>query len=205
MSPPRWPRSCPSRTDIPGLPAAGTITDLLLPAVKAIFDLSAALTVGWLLAAAWLVPAAAVGHPGRRRLSGDQGGVAGRDGLVRSSGFALIPLILSDTLGKPIGESMSADWVISGISILDSVRAALIAAIVAALIAVLARVVLHPGWAAVLLAVALVGGDRAEQHRALRRSRATMTSRSTPWSSIWSGSASGWAGWWRSSGWPGST
>ena len=42
-------------------PAAGTITDLLLPAVKAIFDLSAALTVGWLLAAAWLVPAAAIG------------------------------------------------------------------------------------------------------------------------------------------------
>ena len=42
----------PSRTDIPGLPSAGTVTDLLLPAVKAIFDLSAALTVGWLLAAA---------------------------------------------------------------------------------------------------------------------------------------------------------
>ena len=44
---------------------------------------------------------------------------------------------------------------ISGISILDSVRAALIAAIVATLIALLARVVLHPGWAAVLLAGAL--------------------------------------------------
>jgi len=46
----------PSRTEIPGLPNAGTITALLLPAVKAMFDLSAALTVGWLLAAAWLAP-----------------------------------------------------------------------------------------------------------------------------------------------------
>ena len=73
----------PSRTDIPGLPSPGTLTDLLLPAVKAIFDLSAALTVGWLLAAAWLVPPQRSGHPRRRRLPGDQGGVAGGDGLVR--------------------------------------------------------------------------------------------------------------------------
>ena len=51
------------------------------------------------------------------------------------SGFALIPLLLSDTLGKSLSESLSADWLISGISILDSVRAALIAAIAAALIA----------------------------------------------------------------------
>ena len=71
----------PSRTDIPGLPSPGTITDLLLPAVKAIFDLSAALTVGWLLAAAWLVPAAAIGPARRRRVPGDQGSVAGRDRL----------------------------------------------------------------------------------------------------------------------------
>ena len=73
-----------------------------------------------------------------------------------AAALALIPLTLSDTLGRPIGESISADWVISGISILDSVRAALIAAIVASLIAVLARVVLHPGWAAVLLGFALI-------------------------------------------------
>ena len=46
----------PSRTEIPGLPTAGTITEVALPAVTAVFHLSAALTVGWLLAAAWLVP-----------------------------------------------------------------------------------------------------------------------------------------------------
>ncbi len=144
----------PSRTDIPGLPSAGTITDLLLPAVKAIFDLSAAMTVGWLLAAAWLVPPQPSGIldvGGYRAIK-----AASLAATVWSvAGFALIPLVLSDTLGKPIGEAVSADWVISGISILDSVRSALIAAIVAALIAVLARIVLHPGWAAVLLAGAL--------------------------------------------------
>ena len=145
----------PSRTEVPGLPAAGSITELALPAVKAIFDLSAAVTVGWLLAAAWLVP------PQRSGIL-DVGGyravkAASLAATVWSvSGFALIPLILSDTLGRPISQSISADWVVSGISILDSVRAALIAAIVAALIAVLARVVLHPGWAAALLALALL-------------------------------------------------
>ena len=145
----------PSRTEIPGLPTAGTITELLLPAVKAIFDLSAAITVGWLLAAAWLVP------PQRNGLL-DIGGyrsikAASLAATVWSvSGFALIPLLLSDTLGKSISESLSADWLISGISILDSVRAALIAAIAAALVAVIARAVLHPGWAAVLLGVALI-------------------------------------------------
>jgi len=145
----------PSRTEIPGLPNAGTITELLLPAVKAIFDLSAAITVGWLLAAAWLVP------PQRNGLL-DVGGyrsikAASLAATVWSvSGFALIPLLLSDTLGKSLSESLSADWLISGISILDSIRAALIAAIAAALIALIARAVLHPGWAAVLLGVALV-------------------------------------------------
>ncbi len=145
----------PSRSEIPGLPAAGTVTELALPAVKAVFDLSAALTVGWLLAAVWLVP------PQRSGLL-DVGGyrsirAASTAATVwAASGLALVPLTLSDALGRPIDESISAEWVISGISLLDSVRAALIAAVVAALIAVLARVVLHPGWAAALLSLALV-------------------------------------------------
>ncbi len=146
----------PSRIEIPGLPAAGTITELALPAVKAIFDLSAALTVGWLLAAAWLVPPQRSGFldvGGYRSIRAAS--VAATVWAV--SGLALIPLILSDSLGRPIDEAVSAQWLISGISLLESVRAALIAVIVAALVAVIARVVLHPGWAAALLAVALVG------------------------------------------------
>ncbi len=145
----------PSRTAIPGLPTAGSVTEFALPAVKAIFDLSAALTVGWLLAAAWLVPPQRSGFldvGGYRSIRAAS--IAAT--VWAASGLALIPLILSDTLGRPIDESLSADWVISGISLLDGVRAALIAAIAAALIAVIARVVLHPGWAAALLALALI-------------------------------------------------
>jgi cytochrome c oxidase assembly factor CtaG/putative copper export protein len=144
----------PSRTEIPGLPTAGSITAFALPAVKAVFDLSAAVTVGWLLAAAWLVP------PQRSGIL-DVGGYRAIKAASLAAavwcvaGLALIPLILSDTLGKSLADAVSADWVISGISILDSVRAALIAAVAAALIAVLARIVLHPGWAAALLALAL--------------------------------------------------
>lgn len=145
----------PSRTEIPGLPSAGSITEFALPAVKAIFDFSAALTVGWLLAAAWLAPPQKSGIldvGGYRAIKAASLAAT----LWSVSALALIPLTLSDTLGKPISQSITADWVLSGISILDSVRAALIAAIAAALIAVLARVVLRPGWAAALLVVALI-------------------------------------------------
>ncbi|HEY5881196.1 MAG TPA: cytochrome c oxidase assembly protein, partial [Nakamurella sp.] len=145
----------PARAEIPGLPTAGEFTALALPAVKAIVDFSAALTVGWLLGAAWLAPAQRNGFL-------DVGGyrairAASLSATVWAVGsFALIPLILSDTLGRPVDQSLSADWVISGISALNSVRAALIAGLAALLIAILARAVLHPGWAAVLLVLALV-------------------------------------------------
>ena len=46
----------PSRNIVTGIPDAGTFTELSLPALKALFDLCGALTVGWLLAAAVLVP-----------------------------------------------------------------------------------------------------------------------------------------------------
>ena len=145
----------PARTEIPGLPTAGEFTEFALPAVKAIVDFSAALTVGWLLGAAWLAPPQPNGFL-------DVGGyrairAASLSAIVWAIGsFALIPLILSDTLGRPVDQSLSADWVISGISVLNSVRAALIAGIAALLIAILARAVLHPGWAAVLLVLAVV-------------------------------------------------
>lgn len=145
----------PARVDIPGLPSAGRFTELALPAVKAVVDLAAAMTVGWLLAAAWLAPAQRNGFldvGGYRAIK-----AASLSATVWAVGsFALIPLILSDTLGRPVDQSLSADWVINGISVLNSVRAALIAGIAALLIAILARAVLHPGWAAVLLVLALV-------------------------------------------------
>ncbi len=144
----------PARAEIPGLPTAGEFTALALPAVKAVVDVAAALTVGWLLGAAWLAPAQRNGFldvGGYRAIK-----AASLSATVWAVGsFTLIPLILSDTLGRPVDQSLSADWVIGGISALNSVRAALIAGIAALLVAILARAVLHPGWAAALLVLAL--------------------------------------------------
>lgn len=144
----------PARTEIPGLPSAGQLTAVGLPAVKAVFDLAAAATVGWLLAAAFLVP------PQRNGVL-DVGGyravrAASTAAFVwTAAALALIPLTLSDTMGRPLDVAMSPEWILRGLSVLGSLRAFLIVAVVAALVAVLARIVLTPGWTAVLLAGSL--------------------------------------------------
>lgn len=145
----------PSRTEIPGLPSAGALTASALPAVKAVFDVAAAATIGWLVAAAFLAP------PQRSGLLDVSGYRAIRAASLSAAvwcaaALALIPLTLSDTLARPIDEALSADRILQGISILSSVRAALITATVAALIAVIARSVLHPGWAVVLLGATVI-------------------------------------------------
>lgn len=144
----------PSRTEIPGIATAGELTALALPAVRAAVDLSASLTIGWLLAAAWLVPAE---RDGRLKAHGHRASAAAsRSAVVWGAGsLALIPLILSDTLGRPVGEALTPQWVLSGIGALNSVRAALIAAAIALVIAVLARGNRYAGWAGVLMMLAL--------------------------------------------------
>lgn len=144
----------PSRVAIPGLPDAGALTDLGLPAVKAVFDLTAALTIGWLIAAAALAP------PQRSGVFDVGGYRAIRAASLSASvwavsSLALIPLTLSNTVGRPLSESFGANAVLTGLSVLDSMRGYAIAAVVAALIAIIARFVLRPTWAFVLLAGAL--------------------------------------------------
>lgn len=141
----------PARTEIPGLPSAGQLTAVGLPAVKAVFDLAAAATVGWLLAAAFLVPPQRSGVldvGGYRAVRAASTAAA----VWAASALALIPLTLSDTMGRSLDVAMTPEWILRGLSVLGSLRAYLIVAVVAALIAVLARIVLAPGWAAVLLA-----------------------------------------------------
>jgi putative copper resistance protein D len=146
----------PSRVLIPGLTDAPRFTELALPAVKGVFDLMAAVTVGWLLAAACLAPP-------QRSGTLDVGGYrAVRAASLAAwvwaaAAFALIPLTLSDTLGRPLSESISADALLNALSILDNVRGAAIALGIALVIAVSARAVLRPLWAFVLLVLALVG------------------------------------------------
>ena len=125
-------------------------TELALPAIRSLFDFSAAVTIGWLLAAAVLVP------PQRSGIF-DVGGyramrAVGPAALVwMASGIALIPLTLSDAVGKSVSSVVGADTVITGLQVLESARAPLMAAIAAALIGVISRAVLRPGGAALLL------------------------------------------------------
>jgi putative copper resistance protein D len=146
----------PGRQVVPGLPEAGPGVTLLLPAVKASGQLAAAVTIGWLLAAAWLVP------PQRSGVLDVAGYRAVRAAArvagiwaVLSAGLAV--LTIADTAGRPVGEILAAPQrLLVAVDALATVRAALLTAAVAALIALLARTVLRPGGAAMLLGLAVV-------------------------------------------------
>ncbi|WP_353650988.1 cytochrome c oxidase assembly protein [Nakamurella sp. A5-74] len=139
-----------------GLPSAGDVTEWGLALVKSVFDLSAALTIGWLVAAVFLVPP-------RRDGVLDVGGyravrAASLCAMVwTAAALALVPLTVSDAAGKPLSTSLSADQITFGLQALENVRAPAWAALAAVLVAILARVVLRPGGAALVLAPALLG------------------------------------------------
>ncbi len=146
----------PGRQVVPGLPEAGPGVTLLLPAVKAAGQLAAAVTIGWLLAAAWLVP------PQRSGVLDVAGYRAVRAAARVAPVWAVLTvgvavLTIADTAGRPAGEILAAPQrLLVAVDALATVRAALLTAAVAALIAVLARVVLRPGGAGLLLGLAVV-------------------------------------------------
>jgi putative copper resistance protein D len=145
----------PARSIIPGIQDAGRLTELALPAVKGLFDLMAAVTIGWLLAAAALAP------PQRSGIF-DVGGyramrAASLAAVVwAASALALVPLTLSDTLGRPLSQSFGADSLLAALGVLDNLRAPVIVAGVAIVIAIAGRIVLRPAWAWAMLALALL-------------------------------------------------
>ncbi|MBM9467166.1 cytochrome c oxidase assembly protein [Nakamurella leprariae] len=144
------------RVLIPGLPDAGRLVEYALPAVKALFDLTAALTVGWLLAAAWFCP------PQRSGLL-DVGGyrcvqaASLSAGVWTAASLALIPLTFADSYGEPLLDALSADRILLGLEVSDAVRGYLVAAVVAAVVGLMSRVVLRRSWTFALLVVALIG------------------------------------------------
>lgn len=141
---------------IPGLSNQGPFTEFALPLVSAGVDLFAALTIGWLLAAAWLVPCT-----GDRFLT-----VAGYRAVRAASLSAMVwaltsaasvPLIVSDTLGRSMDQVLSAELLMRGIGQLDDAQAAVVSTVLAGFVATCARVVLRPGGAGLLLVLALIG------------------------------------------------
>lgn len=144
----------PARALIQGLPDADEFTQLALPAVKGLFDLMTAVTVGWLLGAAVLAP------PQKNGLV-DVGGfrclrAASLAAIVwAAAGLALIPLTIADALGRPLADSLGAQTVSTALGVLAITRSTLIAVVIAVVIAVAARSVMRVGWVFVLLGLAL--------------------------------------------------
>ena len=146
----------PSRNAVPGIADSGQFTELTLAAMKGMFDLSAALTVGWLIAAFALAP------PQRTGIL-DVGGYRAMRAASLSAwvwtavSLAMVPLTMADLNGKPLGQAINAKVVGDGIRLFPNVRGYLICAIIAVLIALLARIVMRPGYAA-FLTLAAIGG-----------------------------------------------
>jgi len=146
----------PTRGVVAGIPDSGRFTELTLSGMKALFDLSAALTIGWLGAALALAP------PQRSGLL-DVGGYRAMRAASLSAAvwtavsIAMAALTTADIAGRPLGQALNAETMIFSIQNYTEVRGYLICAFLAVSIALFARVVLRPGWAALLLIAALAG------------------------------------------------
>lgn len=133
-----------------GIPDPGPLTTYGLPAVRAVADLSAALTMGSLLFAAFLVPQQKNGLL-------DVGGYralrrAGNSALVWAGSAALlVPLTLSDTTGQPLGDSLRPEEVWRAADTVDVASSWRLTVFFALILAVGCRVVLRWGWTPVLL------------------------------------------------------
>ncbi|WP_433599145.1 cytochrome c oxidase assembly protein [Nocardia sp. CA-135953] len=138
-----------------GIPDPGPLTTYGLPAVRALADLSAALTVGSLLLAAFLVPPQADGLL-------DLGGYRA---VRRASNFALtwaccaallIPLTVSDTTGQPFGQIWRPEQLWRAIDQVELAQAWRTTVVFALIVAVGCRLALRWGWTPVLFGGAIV-------------------------------------------------
>ncbi|MFI6999047.1 cytochrome c oxidase assembly protein [Nocardia sp. NPDC050175] len=138
-----------------GIPDPGALTTYGLPAVRALADLSAALTVGSLLFAAFLVPPQSNGLLD----------VGGYRAVRRASNFALIwaccaalliPLTVSDTTGQPVGDTLRPEALWRAIDQIELAGAWRTTVLFALIVAVGARLALRWGWTPVLFAGAIV-------------------------------------------------
>lgn len=138
-----------------GIPDPGPLTTYGLPAVRAVADLSAALTIGSLLFAAFLVP------PQKDGLL-DVGGYralrrAANSALVWAGAAALlVPLTLSDTTGQPLGDSLRPEEVWRAANTVDVASSWRLTVFFALVLAVGCRVALRWGWTPVLLAWSII-------------------------------------------------
>ncbi|MFZ2177644.1 MAG: cytochrome c oxidase assembly protein [Rhodococcus sp. (in: high G+C Gram-positive bacteria)] len=138
-----------------GIPDPGPITTYGLPALRAVSEIAAVITIGSLLLAAFFVPP-------------QKSGVLDVDGYraVRTAShaaivwavtaFVLVPLTLSDTSGQPFSEAVKPDNIFNSIGQVELASAWRWTGIIAVVLAIAARLVLRWWWTPILLAVAVL-------------------------------------------------
>ncbi|MEU7633864.1 cytochrome c oxidase assembly protein [Nocardia sp. NPDC049220] len=138
-----------------GIPDPGSLTTYGLPAVRAIADLSAALTVGSLLLATFLVPPQSNGLLD----------VDGYRAVRRASNCAvvwaccaalLVPLTVSDTTGRPVADVLRPAELWRAIDQIELAGAWRTTLVFALIVAVGCRLALRWGWTPVLFGASIV-------------------------------------------------
>ncbi len=138
-----------------GIPDPGPLTTYGLPAVKAIGEVAAIISIGSLLLASFLVPP-------------QKSGVLDVDGYraVRTASNAaivwaacalvLVPLTVSDTSGQPFGEALQPENLWRAIPQIELAEAWRNTAILAVILAICSRMLLRWNWTPVVLGLGVV-------------------------------------------------
>ncbi|OHV27710.1 copper resistance protein CopD [Parafrankia soli] len=147
----------PAAVDLPGLPDAGSLTHWGLPVARVVSEVAAVGTVGWLLAAAVLIPAQ----------QGRLGAVARRHGRAAAvsaavwavAALAELVFTASDITARPPGEVLDPAALRSFVSAAPQGRALLVVAVAALVIALVSATLMSTiaaGWLLVLACAALL-------------------------------------------------
>ncbi|MET9265656.1 cytochrome c oxidase assembly protein [Amycolatopsis sp. NPDC004079] len=141
---------------IAGLPDPGLVTRYGVTVARVLAEASSVVCVGALLLAAFLVP------PQKSGTLAPEGYAA-----VRTAGIAAwvwfaasilsVAFTAADSAGKPFGDVLSPDTLLSLISAIEQPKAWLWTALIAILLALGCRLVLSWGWTAVLFFLAVAG------------------------------------------------
>jgi cytochrome c oxidase assembly factor CtaG/putative copper export protein len=145
----------PTRDTVTGIADSSKIVQLAVPALHALYDLMAAVTIGWLTASVFFVP------PQRNGVL-DAGGYRAIRAAALSacvwlaSGLALVPVTVADQYPDVKGNPVSAEFLTKAIASDSTLQNMLWSCGFIAIVAVVAWSVLRPGWAALLMLFALV-------------------------------------------------
>ncbi|WP_233358616.1 bifunctional copper resistance protein CopD/cytochrome c oxidase assembly protein [Thermomonospora amylolytica] len=143
---------------VPGLGDAGTATRWGLPAARVVMDVAAALTVGALLAAIFLLPLEVAG--GRGRLSADAltylRAASWLAAAWAAAAAATLVFTVSDVLGEPVDLVLTGNRLSTYVGDLPQGTALMLVVLMAVVVALLARTTATPGGALGLLALAMV-------------------------------------------------